>query len=305
MNYLARKLSGAVGLVETAVVRSLHLRHRYPPLFVVGVPRSGTTVVIQHIINRLRFGYFPNVARRHADAPITFSYVTAKRHHFEVSYTSDYGLIDGPMAPSDGWEVFHRWFPRYDYDQPVRTGRLHELRTIVALLERIFDAPIANKNNSNTVRIPYLDSLFPDAFFVHVTRDMTDTVASIMKGRARHGIPDDEWWGASPPHYANATFPSVLERVVCQVWDVRRYVEECLEAVDDHRQLVLPYETFCDDPSQVLEWIEASYRRHGVDLERRVPADSPVDIRRPATVPERSTLADDIAVIVDRLEASR
>lgn len=305
MNFVARKLSGAIGLMELMVVRGLHLENRYPPLFIVGAPRSGTTVIIQHIINRLRMGYFPNVARRHHDAPVTFTYFASRRHRFEPSYDSDHGLIDGPMAPSDGWEVFHRWFPRYDYRQAVREDRLHELRTIVALLERIFAAPIANKNNSNSVRIPYLEATFPDALFIHVTRDVTDTVSSILRSREKHSTPDDEWWGAPPPHYLSAPFGSVLERVVCQVWDLRREVEASLEKVDDGRRLTHSYETFCEHPSRVLDWVVSAYRERGITLEERGSAAAPAGIRRTPRPPRDHALAHDVAGIIERLEAAQ
>jgi hypothetical protein len=147
--------------------------------------------------------------------------------------------------------------------------------------------------------------VFPDALFIHVTRDIYDTVASVMKGRAKHGITDDEWWGVPPPHYIDHAFNSVLERVVHQVWDVRRYAAECLDVIDAHRRLTLAYEDFCAQPSSVIDWIRSTYKSAGVVLERQAGGAGQPNIRRPARAPERAQLEAEVAGIVASLERER
>ncbi len=262
-------LSRVIGFVESLIVRAARSEHRFPPLFVVGAPRSGTTVVIQHIINSLEFAYFPNLAKEHPSACITYGYLARRRHTFEPSYKSAYGVIDGPMAPSDGWDIMHRWFPRYDHDRSVRVERLHELRTIVRAYEKMFDAPFANKNNANSYRIPHLRAVFPDAFFVHVHRDLGDTVRSVLKSRKANNVDPAEWWGVAPPRFFDKVFSSELERVTTQTWDVERFIANAIADLPASRRLEVVHEEFRVRPEHTVEWTVSAYREAGVTLERR------------------------------------
>ncbi|MFW6089831.1 MAG: hypothetical protein ACODAB_08760, partial [Gemmatimonadota bacterium] len=141
MNIVRRTSERAISLLEAAFVRAARLRNRHPPLFVVGVPRSGTTALYLHLANQFRFAYIPNVAKRHPYACVAATAAARLRHRYRPTYDHAYGAVDGPLAPSDGWDVFLRWFPRYDHDALVAKDRLHELRTLVRLFEALFRAP--------------------------------------------------------------------------------------------------------------------------------------------------------------------
>ena len=265
---LMQSLRRLLRLPETFAVRTLRMRNKYPPLFIVGAPRSGTTVVTQHIINSLRFGYFPNISKAHPLACVSHGIMGKARYRYQPSYESHYGIIDGPMSPSDGWEIFHRWFPRYGSPEPLPGARLHELQTIVRMFEMIFRAPFANKNNANSVRIAYLDQVFNDALYIHVTRNLTDTVPSILASRKKHGVQPNEWWGVAPPQFLDRVFVSDLERTTYQVWGIMRWASEALSKISADRQLSIPYESFCMNPSDVICWLENQYRQRGITLER-------------------------------------
>lgn len=290
-------------LPERLLVRVLRVRNRYPPLFVVGAPRSGTTVVYLHLLNRLRFGYFPNLSKRHHRACVTAALVGRILHDHEPTYQSRYGIVAGPMAPSDGWEVFHRWFPRYDLDEPVRESRLHELRNIVRLLELIFDAPFVNKNNHNSVRIPHLERLFPRAYFIHVERDVVETVESLVEARRAKGVPPDEWWGAPPPPHFGHRLEGELERAVAQVWGVRSIIEQSLALVDPSRWCAVSYEAFCATPDHIVDWIRTRYGSHDVAI---APNERPAPLEITASTRSGVSSADTrdrILELVDRYES--
>lgn len=292
------RLARVLAIPETLVVGGLRLRPKYPPLFVVGAPRSGTTVVIQHIINSYEFAYFPNLAKQHPLTPVMAAVMARLRFRYTPSYRSAYGIIDGPMSPSDGWDILHRWFPRYDYRVPVRRERLYEFRNIVRFYEVIFKAPFANKNNANSVRMDDLLVTFPNALFVFVTRDLTDTVASVLASRSRHGTPENEWWGVAPPQYWNHTFASETERAVYQTLGVTDCVESSLSGLPQQQYARVSYETFCDNPSGLLEWVAERYGDAGIELRPRAHADTAASFeRKRADDGSRAALRDEVARI--------
>lgn len=177
--------------------------------------------------------------------------------------------MQGPMAPSDGWGIFHRWWPKYDHNQKIKTSNLHELKTIVRLFEKMFGAPFINKNNANPIRILELSELFPEALFIRVKRDIYDEISSIMKGRKNNNIPNDQWWGVAPPQYFDKKFSCLLERTIYQVQGVEQFLDKKFGIIPKQQRTTVSYEYFCDHPHVIIDWVEERYRTHGCHLERR------------------------------------
>lgn len=305
MNFIRGVVDRSWGAFEILVVRSLRLNNRYPPLFLVGAPRSGTTVVYQHVVNRFRWAYFPNLSRRFPRACVTAAAVSRFLDEYRPTYESRFGEMEGVAAPSDGWEVFHRWYPRYDYTIPVHEARLHELRTIVRLLEGLYDAPFVNKNNSNSVRIPSLLRTFPNALFIHVSRDLPETVGSIIRGRRANAIARDEWWGAPPPQLLHSTFENPTERVVAQVWGLRERIDSDLAGLPTEQHMTVSYEDFCAHPEIPVSWIQQAYERQGTALvERGESLPSSLTARKGELAADRA-FRRRVGQIAERLTASR
>lgn len=259
-----------LGWFERAAVASLRLRNLHPPTFIVGPPRSGTTAVYLLLANSLRMSFIPQFARQHPNAPVIAATFARAKFGYTPTFRNDHGhVLGGPGAPSDGWEVFHRWFPRYDLSEAVRTKRLHELRTIVRCLENIYGGPFVNKNNNHGPRVSYLAELFPDALFIHVERDLYANVRSLLEARRANEVAANEWWSTVPPNLWREPFSRELERCVATVWDTNRDLREQLGQLEETRSIHLPYERTMQRPVQLLDQLGAWYRSRGVDLRRR------------------------------------
>lgn len=291
--------------VESRLVALLRLENAHPPLFVVGAPRSGTTAVYLHLLSRWELAYFPNVARAHPRAPTTATWLARQGgRRWDPTYAHRYGRVEGAMAPSDGWEIFHRWFPRYDHRRPVDEARLHALRTTVRLHERIFGAPFSNKNNSNSVRIAHLARLFPDALFLAVHREPVATVLSLLEARERHGVPPGEWWSCSPPQFLDRPFSDPVEQAVHQTWGVERFLRGSLEALPAERWRRVAFESVCRDAGELEAWVEARYQAAGVRLRRR-EGRAEGRLRTPEPRDARPELVREIEEWLGRLEGER
>mgnify|MGYP006283117197 CR=1 FL=1 len=245
--------------IENYIISKLRLENKFPPLFIVGAPRSGTTLVYLHIINNMNFAYFPNISKEHPQACVSYSVIGKLFKHYSVTYESSYGIVRGSMAPSDGWDIFHRWFPKYDYSSDINDNKLFELKNIVRMHECIFKAPFANKNNSNSVRIKHLSSLFPNAIFLHVHRDIPSSVMSLLESREKHGTEENEWWGVPPPKYYDKIFSTDLERAVYQIWGVNEHILNVFDTLSSNSTISVSYEEFCLEPLKLLEVISKIY----------------------------------------------
>lgn len=127
-----------------------------------------------------------------------------------------------------------------------------------------------NKSPYNTVRLPWLRAIFPDAFIVAMVRRPIPNVYSLGKkfipheGRGRG--PEDGWWGVKPAGWRSMRDPD--PRVQCaRQW---RAVNARLVAHRGFLDEIVAYDALCRDPDGIV----------GGLLERAVG--TPVDLGDPA-----------------------
>ena len=289
--------------LENLALAGIRLKNRYPPLFIIGPPRSGTTLVYQYVLNTFHFGYFPNISKSHPHACVAAACLGKRKQPYEpIPYASRHGIMEGAMAPSDGWDIFGRWFPNVDFSQPVRDRRLYELKTIVSLFERLFGAPFANKNNANSVRISHLSRLFPDAIFVHVQRELVDTVISILEARRVLGLQPEKWWAVPPPQFRDQPFSSVVDMTIHQVWGLNAWIQQSLRDLPGDQAIKIEYDDFCRNPCSLAAQVGRSFAASNVTLTRFLGEEVEAFETRLKTHPDREHIEDRVASIRGRLE---
>ena len=291
--------SRMAGFAETSLLHALGTQPRFSPLFVIGAPRCGTTLPYLYLVDRFGFAYFPNHAKRHPTIPVATAWIarhSSQRRKFGLE--SQYGAVDGRLAPSDGWDIFHRWFPRYRRE-PIRHAKLGELRRIVGAYERMWGKPFISKNNHNSIRVAELDKTFPNAFFIHVTRDVVDASLSLLEARKQHGVSLGDWWSCPAPQYVERRFASEIEQAVHTIVGIRQYAREHLARLDEHRWIEIAYEDFCKAPGELADWVE----RHYPECARNdgVPEDGPVLGARSHSGRSSPDLVAEINAVLDDL----
>ncbi|MGH0034788.1 MAG: sulfotransferase family protein [Myxococcota bacterium] len=127
--------------------------------------------------------------------------------------------------------------------------RLRKLRT--------GDAPILNKNPYNSVRLPWLRALFPDAVIVAMVRRPVANVFSLAKKYVPHdqrGLPPEEgWWGVKPRGWRDLVDPD-KQRQCARQWAA---VNRCIVEHREHLDALYPYHELCAHPAaRVAELLE-------------------------------------------------
>lgn len=284
--------------VEPLFLRWARLRNRWPPTFIVGAERSGTTLVCLHVASHHRFGWIPLVAKRRPRYGLTATWRALGSGEWEPNLANDYGVGSGDLAPSDGWDTLQPWFSAERSNSAPREAALPEFVNLVRMYERLFDAPFLNKNNANSTRIAALARAFPGALFIHVKRERCAAVASLMKARRKHGIAVGEWWGTVPPAFATRSFDTELEQAVATHLGAELAASEALRELAPECQLEVDYAQFCAAPDRVSDWLVNAYARVGHELTGRPGASAGVtyEMSRLSRA-EYDTLAPDVALI--------
>ena len=226
-----------------------------PQILIVGLPRTGTTIVSQVLTRQLDVSYFPNVSAIFPSAPIWASKRIAGNFKSAPTTTKNfYGSTVGLRGISDGFHIWNRWFGshRYCVDRTPNDDEVVQLQEFFATWSGVFQKPLLNKNNRNVDAIARLAEYLPNAVFVVVERDDAMTVQSLLQARRFVQGTDSTGWGL----YSNRFHKKEADPITSvskQVVFASRRMEEQLSHVSQKRLVRLRYEEFCDSPMSAVE----------------------------------------------------
>jgi Sulfotransferase family len=189
------------------------------PVFLIGCPRSGTSICMT------LFATHPWVA-----------------NWSEATRVWDPGQYDDPLAD-------HCWGRERATKQDAE--RLHA--RFEHFRQKSGKPRFVNKHPRNSVRIEYMDAIFPDAFYVNIIRDGRAVAQSIVKkisgASYRQPIP----FGAfcKPPGWRAYLREDPVEQAALQWREIVRYVLDRRHLLGD-RYCEVRYEDMCSYPRQVF-----------------------------------------------------
>ena len=256
----------------------------YPPVFIIGPPRSGTTLLYQVLVDRYAFGYFSNWMAQFPRSPIAASWLHKLRSRTKGppgDYTSEWGTTKGPMGPHETGSFWYRWFPNGDqvYVPAGATPKssLVELRQEVAGMSRVFGASMIFKNVYNSMRIAPILEAFPEACFIVCRRNPVENARSLLKGRIRNQS-KERWFSVPPREVAEIQRHPYWDQVVEQVYYTEQQIARDEQEFGSERFHHVRYENFCEDVHRTLAGIHSFFekRKVKVDIRGEVPPRFPV-----------------------------
>ena len=279
------------------------LPHR--PIFVIGAPRSGSTLLYQLLTDRFDVGYLANGHARRPGAPslVERRRGLAGRRRGELGdYRSSFGGTDGELGPSECGPFWYRFFPRRPHYVPADAfpaASRRQLRAAVGAFVEACGRPVVYKNLYNTARIDAIAAALPEALFIAIHRDLAANARSLLDGRLHVAGSPEAWWSVEPPGVEHLRRLPAHEQVVEQIRALDDLVARVEASIGPERVLHVVYEDICADPRGQLERIAAFAAAHGCKLGERgeVPASFPR--RDGGTLP--AELEDALLGYVERL----
>lgn len=254
-----RKLNEAIRGIEVPTSTGASL----PALvFIVGVPRSGTTLLSQLVSRFLDVGYIDNIVARFWANPVLgirmSRAVLGPDSRSRIQLRSVHGTTEEPWGPHEFGYFWREMFgldrsathnlssrEREDVDEQILSIRLQEIATE-------FARPVVFKNPICGFQASLIEKCYPRSLFVCTERDDDEVVRSIRSARTERFGSDEVWWSLKP-----STFPEISElRPVDR--QIRSQVRDCrAEFADEFARLATPaitvgYEDMRHDPLGVL-----------------------------------------------------
>lgn len=250
---------------------------KLPLLYVVGAPRSGTTLLSQLLSRCLPVGYINNLIARfwlRPSAGIRLSrLVLGADARKDIVLNSTHGVTPGISGPHEFGYFWRHWLA-------LDSSATHHL-SAAALLQldqdglkdaleeeilRPFNAPVVFKNAICGFHARFLTNVHQRSLFVHIVRDPYETCASVLNTRRQRYGTYDAWWSLKPSTYPFDPRPASPEdEVVRQVIDSRRDIGAELHH-PEVRSLQVEYESLCADPRREIGRVCQAIRDLGTTL---------------------------------------
>jgi LPS sulfotransferase NodH len=305
---LLHELSQLLGPVEQAVLARYHMP-AYPVILVMGLPRCGSTLMMQWLAASGRFAYPSNLLSRFYAAPyigariqqlLTDPALSFGSELFDlsgnVSFSSDLGKTRGALAPNEFWYLWRRFLPNteprklsaQELTQVDRAGLAAQL----AALEDAFGKPVALKGLILALDMQFLDRLFERVLFIHIKRHPLYNAQSLLEARERYFGDRRGWYSIKPPEYSWLSGEESIAQVAGQVAFTGAAMSADLSLIDPTRRLEVSYEDFCAAP--VVVWQEIVRRLAAQGMQVDWPYTGPAEF--PTTNTVRVSAADWAAI---------
>ncbi len=160
-------------------------------IFIVGAPRTGSTLLYLLLIKRFGLSYFPNIVNdlyHHVPAVGLMMWLGRNAHgELPTTIESRFGHTVGAFQPSEAKNVLNNWF---NIEEPTETisvtprGKdVEHLRKTFDFIDRVMPARFIIKNAWNCFRIKYWATEFENAKFIWMRRRLAGAALSDLHAR--------------------------------------------------------------------------------------------------------------------------
>jgi hypothetical protein len=228
---------------------------RLPLIFICGAPRSGTTLVEQVLIQQLPVAFINNLTAIFPRSPLTANRLFRPVASRRSAYHSFYGKTVGFSGPNDGLHLWDRWLGS---DRSLAPTSLtpedrSEMRRFFGAMEQVFGQPILVKNNNLNACASLVAEVFEQSTFICMTREPLFLAQSLLQARLDIHGGENFAYGLTGPAGATSDSPNATEDVCRQALYHHRLAREQESRIGSQRFWIVQYETFCRDPSALVE----------------------------------------------------
>ncbi|MEM7736751.1 MAG: sulfotransferase [Deinococcota bacterium] len=248
------------------------LPESYPCIYIVGTPRSGTTLASQLLSFHLDVGYVSNLVAAFWQAPVTGLRLAKKLlpANAETSYASTFGRTQGPHEPH---EFGYFWSQMLGYNDMQQREPAFEdsinwqnvCRVLINMTHSVAK-PLVFKPFLLSYHITRTVQMLPKSIFVRITRDPLDNALSILKMRRKYARSLEQWVSLKPKEYPQLKDMSPFEQIAGQVHFLNKMLDAQLQQLEAANYLNVPYERLCDEPRAVIADIQTRLAMHGSEV---------------------------------------
>jgi len=231
------------------------------PIFIVGVPRSGTTLLYDLMALHPDLAFFSQLDLKEmlSEKFMEFQYFRRRifeirrwpfsRDGFEVRITTSFEM------PHEFGLFWNKWIPKSwananDVEEAQRNGLRKGVNDdLIRKKKKRF----LSKDPSHSIRIEFLNQVFPGAIFVNIIRDGTAVVSSMTK-EGRIFKDPNSYFGLSLKNNNQMDY-DFLERHARQWIEINDEIQSAKNNLEPEQYYELKYENLVSNPKKTLDGI--------------------------------------------------
>ena len=238
-----------------------------PPIFIIGVARSGTSILGKFFENNSQCRYFfevdiwkkneffkpPKYERPYGKFLLT----PLKRQ--KLLFTKIRVITFQLSQIFQNFHIIERDKGHQLTENDVSKEILDETKKIK---NNIKNKRLVVKHPRNSLRIPFIKKLFPDAKFLHIVRDGRDTTCSLM---GRHS--SLYWAHVKPPGWQKIQkkYPKGPLKYAWQWNETINIIRKDKSLLNSEDFVEIKYEDFVDSPKKVMKEV---FDKFGIPFEK-------------------------------------
>jgi hypothetical protein len=260
---------------------------KYPVVVVLGNPRSGVTVLTQILSSTNYFSYPSNFLSRLAYAPWIGAAIQEILFNpsldlngelgdlkqivrFTSGFNSNLGKTKGALDINEFYHFWRKFFPNYEPcyipDEALEKVDVDGMRSELASIERVFDKPFLSKGKMMQFNLAFFAEKMPELFFIHIKRDPSYVMQSVMMSRKKYYGTDQIWWSVKPKEYDYLSEMPPFYQVAGQAFYTVKNIDRGLSMVDETRKMICSYENLCENPNKTFKELQIKFAKHGYPL---------------------------------------
>lgn len=201
------------------------------PVFIIGAPRTGSTLLYEFITNYFDVLYINNFINLiyenlNVGFHLNHLFIANKPHNY---FKSLHGKTfqGGFNAPHEGGAFWYRWIPKgvdHISEKDAEELDFQDIRdNIFAVINR-FNSPFLFKNMNAGMRLSLIHKVCQESKFIYITRDPVYVTQSIIKVREQIFNDKNIWWSIKPPNYKELISLPYIEQIVKQVYFIEKQI---------------------------------------------------------------------------------
>ncbi len=234
---------------------------KHEPIFILGAPRSGTTIIFQIITHYYDLLYPTNLvelSRENLYFGFWLNQLFSKNKPHNC-FRSHYGITEdcGLFAPNEKGKFWWEWVPKGSLDR----GQLDEFirneikQTLYSVINR-FNKPLIFKQLVLGIQIPAILEIFPQAKFILVKRDPLFTAQSLYREAQDVKIDIFKWVGVWPRGYEKLTGLPLHTKIVRLIHLIYTEVIENYKLISEQNKCVINYEDLQGDGERIYRKLQ-------------------------------------------------
>lgn len=233
----------------------------FKPIFIVGVPRSGTTLLYDLMAYHKDLAFFSQLDLKNFFPEDFLRFVYLRRRIFETRRWQfpregfEYRITTTFEVPHEFNWFWNKWIKNsWSTKNDVNKNSLEGIENeITNLLERKNKNRFLSKNPSHSLRMEFLNEIFPDAFFVNIIRDPRAVVTSMTRASRRFNNP--KGYFGLPLKKNNQLDFELFERHARQWNEVNNEIQRVAKTLSKEQYCELKYEDLISSPQNSLNSI--------------------------------------------------